>query len=177
MRNFWGRWFWGVSGVAAVEFSLIGLPFILMTLSVVEMAIVFTSQSVLQNATFSAARLIRTGQLQQGQRGDPEQAFREAVCDFAELAIRCDNIQFSVSRLDDFSDADDLQPEFDEDGNLENTEFEPGAENDVVLIRVVYNYAITTPIMQQVLSDVGGNRRSLMSTIILQTEPYNPDGE
>jgi len=160
--------------VAAVEFSLIGLPFILMTVGVVEMALVFTSQSVLQNATFSAARLIRTGQLQQGLMGDPEQAFREAVCDFAALAIRCDNIQFTVSRLDDFSDADDMQPEFDEDGNLQNTEFEPGAENDVVLIRVVYNYRITTPVMQQVLSDVGSNRRGLMSTIVLQTEPYNP---
>ena len=160
--------------MAAVEFSLIGLPFILMTVGVVEMALVFTSQSVLQNATFSAARLIRTGQLQQGLMGDPEQAFREAVCDFAALAIRCDNIQFTVSRLDDFSDADDMQPEFDEDGNLQNTEFEPGAENDVVLIRVVYNYRITTPVMQQVLSDVGSNRRGLMSTIVLQTEPYNP---
>lgn len=163
-----------MSAVAAVEFSLIGLPFILMTVGVVEMALVFTSQSVLQNATFSAARLIRTGQLQQGLMGDPEQAFREAVCDFAALAIRCDNIQFTVSRLDDFSDADDMQPEFDEDGNLQNTEFEPGAENDVVLIRVVYNYRITTPVMQQVLSDVGSNRRGLMSTIVLQTEPYNP---
>lgn len=173
MRNIWGRWVRDVSAVAAVEFSLIGLPFILMTVGVVEMALVFTSQSVLQNATFSAARLIRTGQLQQGQMGDPEQAFRQAVCDFAELAIRCDNIQFTVSRLDDFSDADDMQPEFDEDGNLQNTEFEPGAENDVVLIRVVYNYRITTPVMQQVLSDVGSDRRGLMSTIILQTEPYN----
>ncbi len=174
MRNIWGRWIRDVSAVAAVEFSLIGLPFILMTVGVVEMALVFTSQSVLQNATFSAARLIRTGQLQQGLMGDPEQAFREAVCDFAALAIRCDNIQFTVSRLDDFSDADDMQPEFDEDGNLQNTEFEPGAENDVVLIRVVYNYRITTPVMQQVLSDVGSNRRGLMSTIVLQTEPYNP---
>ncbi len=177
MRNIWGRWVKGICGVAAVEFALIGLPFVLMTVGVVEMALIFTSQSVLQNATFSAARLIRTGQLQQGQMGDPEQAFRTAVCDFAELAIQCDNIQFSVSRLDDFSDADDMQPEFDDEGNLENTEFDPGAENDVVLIRVVYNYPITTPIMQQVMSDVDGNRRGLISTIILQTEPYNPDGE
>lgn len=162
--------------MAAVEFSLVGLPFILMTVGVVEMAIVFTSQSVLQNATFSAARLIRTGQLQQGQMGDPEQAFRNAVCDFAELAIRCENIQFTVTRLDNFSDAEDMRPEFDEEGNLQNTEFTPGVENDVVLVRVVYNYQITTPIMKQVLSDVGGDRRSLMSTIILQTEPYNSGG-
>jgi Flp pilus assembly protein TadG len=177
MQNIWGRWVKDISAVAAIEFSLVGLPFIIMTMGVVEMAIVFTSQSVLQNATFSAARLIRTGQLQQGAMGDPQQAFRDAVCDFAELAIQCDNIQFTVSTLDDFSDADDMAPEFDEEGNLQDTEFDAGAENDIVLVRVVYNYPITTPIMRQVLSDMDGNKRSLMSTIILQTEPYSPLGE
>lgn len=177
MRNIWGRWVRDVSAVAAVEFALVGVPFVIMTMGIVEMALIFTSQSVLQNATFSAARLIRTGQLQQGEMGDPEQAFREAVCDSTALIISCDNIQFTVSALEDFSDADDVVPEFDEEGNLQNPEFDAGAENDVVLVRVVYNYPIATPIMQEVLSDVQGNKRGLMSTIILQTEPYSPLGE
>ena len=172
MRNIWGRWVREKDAVAAVEFSLAGVPFILLTIGVIEMALMFTSQSVLQQATFSAARLIRTGQLQQGQMGDPEQAFRTAVCDFSQLVIPCDSIQFSVQNLEDFSDANDLPPEFDEEGNLQDTEFNPGAENDVVMIRVVYNYPIMTPFMQTVMGTVGGTKRQLISTIILQTEPY-----
>lgn len=174
MKHIWGKWIRETRAVAAVEFSLVGVPFVLMTIGIVEMALMFTAQSVLQEATFTASRLIRTGQLQQGQMGDPEQAFRDSVCDFSRLLIPCDSIQFSVQKLDDFSDADDAEPEFDEDGNLQNTPFDPGAENDVVLIRVVYNYPIRTPVMQQVMSTVGGTKRGLMSTIILQTEPYSP---
>ena len=173
MRNFWGRWVRERKGTTAVEFSLVAIPFILMTVGVIEIALMFTAQSILQQATFTAARMIRTGQLQQGQMGaDPEQAFRQAVCDFAQEMIPCNEIQFTVRNLEDFSDADDLDPEFDEDGNLQDTEFDPGAENDVVMIRVVYNYLIKTPMMQPLMSTVGATRRPLISTIILQTEPY-----
>lgn len=174
MKDIWGRWFRETRAVAAVEFSLVGVPFILMTIGIVELSLMFTAQSVLQEATFTASRLIRTGQLQQGKMGNAEEAFRDAVCDFSSLLIPCASIQFSVQKLDDFSDADDVEPEMDEEGNLQETPFDPGAENDVVLIRVVYNYPIRTPVMQQVLSTVGGTKRGLMSTIILQTEPYSP---
>ncbi|HEU4837870.1 MAG TPA: TadE/TadG family type IV pilus assembly protein [Micavibrio sp.] len=174
MKHIWGKWIKETRAVAAVEFSLVGVPFVLMTIGIVEMALMFTAQSVLQEATFTASRLIRTGQLQQGKMGDPEQAFRDSVCDFARLLIPCGSIQFAVQKLEDFSAADDADPVFDEDGNLQSTPFDPGGENDVVLIRVVYNYPIRTPVMQQVMSTVGGTKRGLMSTIILQTEPYSP---
>ncbi|PZQ47723.1 MAG: pilus assembly protein [Micavibrio aeruginosavorus] len=166
LKTWWKR----DEGATAVEFSLVGFPFVLMTIGILEMALMFTSQSMLQEATFTASRLIRTGQIQQA--GGTETMFRDAVCGFAELLIPCSRIQFQVQQLPSFSDADDMPPVFDADGNLTDTPFDPGVENDVVLVRVVYNYPIRTPLMKPVLSNATGGKRTMISTIVLQTEPY-----
>ena len=172
MGNLWGRWVREERATTAVEFSMIGIPFILMIVGIVEMSLMFTVQSVIQQATFDAARLIRTGQLQQGELGDPEVAFRQAVCDFAALVVSCDKIQYSVEVMNEFSDARDKPAEFDDEGNLEERVFDPGVENDVILVRVAYNFPIRTPMMKPLLANVDGTKRSIFSTMIFQTEPY-----
>lgn len=165
-------------GVTAVEFSLVGVPFVLMIIGTVEMALMFTAQSLLQEATFTAARLIRTGQIQVIDPGQQQQAFREAVCDFAAMLIPCGEIQFQVQEIPSFGDAQDLpEAEFDEDGNLANQGFDPGGVSDIVMVRVVYNYPIVTPLMQPMLTNTGGLTRSMISTIVMQNEPYEFEEE
>ncbi len=171
MRTPFRAWFGDNKGTTAVEFSLVALPFVMLIVGTIEMALMFTAQSVLQESTFTAARMIRTGQLQQGDEGDAQELFREEVCNFAALLIPCGQIQFSVRTVPSFSDAEDFEPEYDEDGNLVE-EFDPGSANDVVLIRVSYNYPVRTPMMQPVLSNNDLGTRTMLSTIVLRTEPY-----
>ena len=171
MCTFIGKWWKNIGGTTAVEFALVGVPFVIMSIGTIEMALMFTSQSVLQEATFAAARVIRTGQVQLA--GGTEELFRQEVCDFAELLIPCAEIQFQVQNLPSFQDAqDEPDPTFDEDGNLQDQGFDPGDESDVVMIRVVYNYPVRTPLLQPALSNASGGRRTMLSTIVLQTEPY-----
>ncbi len=151
---------------------MIGIPFVLMTIGTIELALMFTTQSLLHESTFAAARLIRTGQIQQAGGAGQEQMFRDAVCDFSEILIPCNQIQFQVQEVPSFDAADDAPPQFDEDGNLQDTGFDPGAENSVVLIRVVYNYPIKTPMMESFFSNRTGGKRTMLSTMVLQTEPY-----
>lgn len=169
MRKLLGRYWGNTGGTTAVEFSLVGVPFVLITVGIVELALMFTAQSVLQESAFTASRLIRTGQLQL--TGGGEDMFRDAVCEFASALIPCSQIQFQVQQVPSFSDAEDMPPEYDEDGNLLNTGFDPGEENEVVLIRVSYNYPVRTPMMQPILAN-HGTKRTMYSTIVLQTEPY-----
>lgn len=171
-------WLRDKSGTTAVEFSLVGIPFVLMIIGTVEMALMFTAQSVLQEATYTASRQIRTGQIQQMDGGDQQAAFREAVCDFAELLIPCDRIQFQVLEVPDFGDAEGMpEAEFDDDGNLEDQGFDPGDVSSVVMIRVAYNYPIITPLMQPMLTNNGNSTRTMLSTIVLQNEPYEFEEE
>lgn len=172
MGTFLKKWWGGTEGVTAVEFSMVGIPFVLMTVGIIEMALMFTTQSLLQESTFAASRLIRTGQLQQSAEAGQEQMFRDAVCDFSEILIPCNQIQFQVQEVPSFADAGDDTPEFDENGNLLDTGFDPGAESSVVIVRVVYNYTVHTPLMQPLLQNRSGGKRTMLSTIVMQTEPY-----
>ncbi len=158
------------SGVTAIEFSLVGAPFILMVIGILEMSLMFTAQNLLEAATTNAARLIRTGQVQEG---GGETAFQENVCDFTSMLIPCDRIQYQVETLDNFGAAEGLpDASFDDDGNLENQGFEAGGVSDVVLIRIAYKYAIKTPLMQVFLTNNGDSNRFMVSTVVLKTEPY-----
>jgi hypothetical protein len=128
---------------------------------------------VLQEATFTAAREIRTGQIQKLGGGDQQAAFRKSVCDFASTLIPCSRIQFQVVQLPSFGDAEALPPaQFDDEGNLQNQGFDPGGVSDVVMVRVTYNYPIRTPMLQPFLSDEGRMTHTMMSTIVMQNEPY-----
>ncbi|MFA5593603.1 MAG: TadE/TadG family type IV pilus assembly protein [Micavibrio sp.] len=172
MVSFIRAWLRKNEGATAVEFALVAVPFVFLIIGTIEIALVFTVQSVLQESTFTASRMIRTGQIQQGAAGDPETAFRESVCDFAAILIPCGEIEFQVEALPSFSEAQDRPPEFDGDGNLLNTGFDPGGASDVVLVRVAYNYPIRTPLMRPVLSNLGGGKRAMLATTIFRTEPY-----
>ena len=66
-------------GTTSVEFSLLFIPYLMLSLAVVELALMFTAGSLLEGATGSASRLIRTGQIQQAQNVAPEDMFREEL--------------------------------------------------------------------------------------------------
>jgi len=168
------KWIGKDEGVTAVEFSLLLAPYMMLTLGIFEIAMMFTSASLLEGATNKAARQIRTGQLQQS-AASPEDAFRDAICGYKMVFIDCNDIIVEVQQLDSFGDFGAAAAQFDEDGNLVSRGVSPGGANDRVLVRTAYRYNMMTPIVGELLS--GGNGSKLfMSTIVLQSEPYDFQG-
>lgn len=163
-------WLKDDDGATAVEFALVGIPFVFMIIGIVEMGLMFTSQSLLEASTASAARQVRTGAVQEG---GGEAMFQQELCDFANVLINCNELQYQVVTMADFGEAEDFpDPTFDEDGNLEDQQFDAGGVSDVVMIRTAYQYPIKTPLFQLMLSNNGGNTRTMLSTVVLRTEPY-----
>ena len=156
-------------GTTAIEFSLLAMPYMLLTLGIIEISIMYAAASLLEGATNDASRLIRTGQLQQSSE-DPETLFRNAICDYATVLIRCDDVVIEVQTLESFSEY--AAPSYDEDGNMESSGFDAGASSDRVLIRAAYRYSMMTPFIGSLLTG-GTNSTLFMSTIVLQTEPYD----
>jgi len=164
------KWKTNQDGATAVEFALVGIPFILMVIGIIEMALMFASQSLLEPSVSVGAREIRTGAVQQGGGDD---LFRDTVCNYASVFIACDDLQYQVVSVDSFQEAQDFpEPQFDEDGNLQDQGFDAGGVNDIVMIRVAYRYLIKTPMMQLLLTNNSDGSRILLSTVVLQTEPY-----
>src|SRR5260370_6483608 len=94
-------------GSVAVEMAIVGPPFILLMLTIVEMALTIVAQSVLDGATRDAARLLRTGQIASaGSVNDQAALFQRTRC--ANLSTRlsqatCDtNVVFDVEPLSGF---------------------------------------------------------------------------
>lgn len=169
------RYIESLKGVIAVEFALVALPFIMLMIGTLEMAVMFTSQALVEGATANASRLIRTGQVQES--GNPQATFETAVCDVVQALINCNDLQYQVFSVDSFEDVEALpDADLNDEGVLQGQTFNPGNENDVVLVRVVYLYKIKTPMFQALLSNRGNDERAMMATTVLQAEPYDWDG-
>lgn len=166
------KWFRRDDGSTAIEFSLLFMPYMLISLGIMEISLMFASASILEGATDSASRLIRTGNIQQSS-ADPETAFRDKMCEFAVILIDCADVEIEVSVLDNYGDYTGAS--FDGDGNMVSSGFDAGGSNDKVLIRVAYRYQMITPLVGPLLNGPGGSTL-FISTIVLQTEPYEFQG-
>lgn len=170
MRLDFRRWKICREGVTAIEFSLLAVPFVFFVIGTIELSIMMAANALLDASVADAARLIRTGQVQQTD-SDPKEMFKEALCDGASVLLDCETIQYSVETIASFGDANPA-PDVNDDGEMEAPPFDPGGSGDIVLIKTTYLYPLVTPWIGGFFSDYPGNKRLMSSSVVLQTEPY-----
>ena len=165
-------WFIRDDASAAVEFTLVGMPFIVMLIGIVEMCLFFSTAVSMEGATQAAARMIRTGQVQTS--GNPLQTFENEMCQQVSGLVNCAGLQYQVLPIagNNFGNAAAMAPQFDANGNLLNQGFDPGTSSQDVLVRVVYQYSFITPLLATIVSGSASAKALLMSTIVIQNEPY-----
>lgn len=166
------RWWRGEDAATAVEFALVAFPFIYLLVGIVELSLMFAAMSTLDAATNDAARLIRTGQVQQT-NGDPQEMFEDLLCSKINVFLSCSGVQYEVITMNGFSDFASYPASFDEDGNLQSSGFDPGSVDDVVLIRAAYRYPLLTPLLGAAFADGPNNTKLMVTTVVLETEPYD----
>jgi len=170
-------------GVAAVEFALIAMPFFFLIFSLLEVCVIFIMSSILEHAAGEASRQIRTGQLQTGGSTTQEADFRSSVC--AELyglmscdasKLKIDVTEFSSftstggTSLDFLADTDPTNPNGLDDSGFS---FAAGAQNEIVVIRVFYEWDLIIPVMSAPLDNMNGSsRRLLQATVTFRNEPF-----
>lgn len=172
MIKFFGKWGKNREGATAIEFAFLAMPYLLLSLGIIELSLMFASESMLEGATTRAARVVKTGQLQQSGNADLEAGFRDKLCEHAPLLIRCEDIVIEARVMESFADYETMQPEFNQDGEMVSDGFALGGSSEKILIRVAYNYTAFTPLVGQMLWGVDSSRM-FMSTIVLQSEPYD----
>jgi hypothetical protein len=172
MGNLVKKWFFSEEAATAVEFAFVAFPFTYLLIGIIELSVMFAAMSTLDAATNDAARLIRTGQVQQT-NGDPEDMFADLLCDKAKVFLSCSNIQYEVIHMNNFSDFASYPASYDEDGNLMSQGFDPGSVDDIILIRTAYRYPLLTPLIGRAFSDGPNNTKLMVTTVVLETEPYD----
>lgn len=170
-------WFRADSGVVAVEFALLAIPFTILTVGLIETALFFAAGIILEGGAADAARIIRTGQVQVA--ADPEQMFEDKLCDKVSALIPCEDLQYEVIAMqpNTFLSAEQMQPQFDANGDLIPLGFDAGASRSVVLVRAVYKYEFLTPFLGAMMTgDPTKNWALHMSTVVIKNEPFRING-
>ena len=160
-------------GSTAMEFSLLAVPFMFTVISLIELALFFTTSMILENAVQDSSRLIKTGSLQQS-GGTPLDEFLEEVCNEGGIFLDCDAIQYQVDQLTSFED--DIEPVVNEDGDMDPSDLfniSDVTAGCIALVRLSYPFTFITPVYSNLWSNYNDGVRVIMSTVVFQVEPYD----
>src|ERR1700742_1044967 len=92
----------------AVEFALVAAPFCALLIAILQTALVFLAQQVLQTATTEGARLVMTGQAQTQKLTAAQ--FQQDVCGFASALFTCSGLYVNVQTFTSFSGMTQMSP-------------------------------------------------------------------
>jgi Flp pilus assembly protein TadG len=158
-------------GTTAIEFSLVVLPFLATLFAIIETAIVFFAGQTLETAVADSARLILTGQAQNG--GFDQNSFKTAVCGKIYGIFDCANGMYvDVRTYTNFSSISMTSP-IDANGNLVNNfVYQPGGPGDIVVVRLFYQWPVYVALLGFDLHNMNGGKRLLVATAAFRNEPY-----
>jgi Flp pilus assembly protein TadG len=177
------------SGTTAIEFAFVGGPFLFLLLATFETGLNFLTEYSLQSATTTAARLIRTGQVQNG--GISKAEFKTELCKNVPSYLDCDSkVIINVETRTDFTSAAARTQAKDADGNLDsnlenNAAFQPGGAGEIVIVETFYVWDLFTPGISTLLNlhapspkpaflaNLGPNKRLITGVAVFQNEPFN----
>ncbi len=176
----WRRLWRDEQGATALEFSLVVIPFVAITLAIFETSVLLFNQGVVQGAVSMAARQIRTGQLQAPPGTGPAQqasvlsAFQTQVCNdlYGGFQLTCANLQFDVRSFASFGAVSLPAPTFDAQGNLINSQFNTGGSGQIVTVRVIYLWTTITPGLSALIGPSAGLSNTVTYTVVLRNEPF-----
>ncbi len=157
-------------GSAAVEFGMVALPFVLMMFAILEIGIVFVTDSVLENATIETGRLVRTGQA--SAQSMTAATFKTALCSRMSIfsADCTSRATVDVRVIPQFATTppDPMSTGTFNDGVLTYSNGVPG---DLVLVRVWYRQPLLTTFLAQGLSRMNDGAAMLTATTAFRNEP------
>jgi Flp pilus assembly protein TadG len=156
-------------GVTALEFAMIGPIFMLLIMGVLENGLTLWSQSMLDNATRDASRLMQTGQAQSGGT-----SFATQLCNDVSGLMKCSALQYRIQTGSTFAGMSSTIATG-SGGTLTGFSTYPTAVSNSsagqdTMVQVVYTRTFIVPWVGRVMTN--GTSQRLVSTAVFQTEPY-----
>ena len=157
-------------GSAAVEFGMVALPFFLMVFSILELGMIFVTNSILENATVETGRLVRTGQA--SAQSMTAAQFKTSLCGrmsifSADCATRA-SVDLRVIPQFAITPPDPMAGGTFNEGALSYTNGNPGS---LMLVRVWYRQPLLTTFLAQGLSRLNDGTVRLTATTAFRNEP------
>jgi Flp pilus assembly protein TadG len=155
-----------------VEFALIALPLLGVTLAALQLSWIFFAGQMLQSAATNASREIMTGQAQQ--TGMTASQFAQLVCSNASSSFDCSQMMVDVESAGSFSAVNTAAPTITYDSNGKPTNqwsWSPGTPGQVVIVKVMYDMPVFGPSVLG-LSDQPDGGHLLLAVSVFKNEPF-----
>jgi hypothetical protein len=167
-------------GDAVVQFALVAPLFFALLFAIIESAVMFVAQQVLETITQNSARMIMTGQAQNA--GYTQAQFKTYVCGQIPALLNCNSIYVDVESFPQFSSIS-FPASIDGSGNfVNNMQYNPGGssncptasvcQNSIVVVRLFYAWQLFVTGLGYNISNMAGNQRLLIATAAFRNEPY-----
>ncbi len=159
-------------GVAAIEFGMLALPFLMLIFAILETAIGFFAAQVFESGVDTVGREIRTGQVQSDTTTATQ--VRNKICEKTWGLFECGSIQLDVKTYVNFPDAPLTTPR-DADGNFDSSglSFDTGSAGSTVIVRAFYEWPVFLDILWQNVTGLSNGKRLLVATTAFQNEPFD----
>lgn len=159
-------------GSAAVEFAMVAPLFFGLLFAIIETAMVFFAGQVLETVTQDSARAIMTGQTQTA--ATTQAQFKTEVCGRIVALFDCVNgIYVDVRSYPSFGTVT-IPNQIDAGKNFVNDmKFCPGKPDEIVVVRVFYQWPLFVTSLGYNLADLAGSKRLLTATATFKNEPFS----
>ena len=172
-------------GAAALEFAMVGLPFLLFLLGIIGFGLFFLTSTYLEYGVETASRKIRTGELRTAGAGGNAMTvgeFRNLVCQTSSPVIDCSKLRVLVQHATDWSS---LTPKacLDRSGNMVGSTGDAGdllsnyagEASEVVLVTLCYKWDLANAFSFLKLGGGpdGSGDAIMQSAAAFKSEPYN----
>jgi hypothetical protein len=182
-RLFLRRWRRNEDGFTAVEFGIVGLPFVMLLFGLLSICLYFFTNFTVENAIWQTSRAIRTGQFQQSQGDytglvtldDRKKEFKRIFCEKAPTFLECDKAIVLVQSSASFSGIS--EPKCAVDGTMVDQDvadeaFDAGADSSVVFITVCYPWSFGGRMPFIKLGNLKDGATLIQASVAFRTEPY-----
>jgi Flp pilus assembly protein TadG len=176
------RWRGDDSGVTAIEFAMVALPFLMLLFGIMSVCLYYFANFTIENAVWQAGRGIRTGQLQQSQGAysgavtneDRKTAFKKAMCDKAPTFFECQSKAVVIVQNNaNFSSIS--QPSCANNGTMITEDvagFNTGGAGAVVLVTVCYPWDFGGKLPFFKMGNLSDGSLLMQASVAFRTEPY-----
>ncbi|GJD62122.1 pilus assembly protein TadE [Methylobacterium frigidaeris] len=173
-------------GATAVEFGLIGMPFLCLVAAITETALAFFAGQVLDNAVSSAARQLYTGQFQAARAADPAppantttqqvalQKFKDAICNSRVAIFSCSTVKVDVLTVTDGTTYTPASPVDAGSRSWRNdfgTKYQNPGPSQIVIVQAAVEFPVFFGFLNP--NTLSNGRRVLQSTVAFRTEPFS----
>lgn len=161
------------SGVTAVEFSLVALPFFAIIMAIIEAGLYFFAGQVMDTGFREASRMVRTGQ----SAGWSQETMRDAMCDLINQSsglFNCDSLYVDLRTTASF-DAGSIWAEPITGNNFDPSKisYDSGfCGNQLIIMRAYYEWPSFANILGSSLSNLANGNVLISSTAAFRTEPF-----